>query len=143
MSFNVRLLGPGDEAVLQVTAYGVFDRPVEPKLTAEFLADPRHHIAVAIENGVVIGFASGVHHIHPDKPAELWISEVGVAALHQRRGVATAALNRLLEAARELGCVEAWVLTNRSNIAAMRLYSTTGGSTEGHDEDVVMFSYRL
>ena len=142
-SVHIQLLRPGDEAMLQLTAPGVFDRPVDPKLTAEFLADSRHHIVVAIENDVVIGFASGVHHINPDKPAELWISEVGVAELHQRRGIAKAVLNRLLQEARTLGCVEAWVLTNRSNAAAMRLYSTTGGSVEGHEPDVVMFTYHL
>jgi aminoglycoside 6'-N-acetyltransferase I len=54
---------------------------------AEFLRDERHHLAVAIEDETVVGFASGVHYVHPDKPAELWINEVGVAPSHHRRGI--------------------------------------------------------
>lgn len=53
--------------------------PIDPTWSAEFLRDPRHHIAVAIEDGVVVGIASGVHYLHPDKPPELFVNEVGVA----------------------------------------------------------------
>jgi len=74
---------------MNVTAE-VFDNPINAEWTREFLADPRHHIAVAIDDGLVVGFASGVHYIHPDKPAELWINEVGVAPAHRRRGSAGA-----------------------------------------------------
>ena len=73
MTIEIRLLGPDDERVLRQVAPGVFDHDVNPALSAEFLHDPRHHLAVAIENGSVVGFASGVHYVHPDKPAELWV----------------------------------------------------------------------
>src|SRR5713226_10560378 len=89
----------------------------------EFLSDPRHHIAVAIDDGVVVGFASAVLYVHPDKPRpELWINEVGVAETHHRRGIAGKLLNALLDVGRDADCVEAWVLTDRSNEAAMALY---------------------
>ena len=32
-----------------------------------------------------------------------------------------------LNEARKFGCVEAWVLTDRANIAAMRIYASSGG----------------
>ena len=79
MTIEIRVLRQGDEAVLANVAPEVFDNPIDPQMTAEFLADPRHHIAVAIDGGVVVGFASGVHYVHPDKRPELWINEVGVA----------------------------------------------------------------
>jgi aminoglycoside 6'-N-acetyltransferase I len=47
----------------------------------------------------------------------------------------------MLDAGRGLGCREAWVLTNRSNTAAMRLYASCGGG-EG-DDDLTMFSFPL
>ena len=141
MEVEIRILGAGDEPVLANVAWGVFDHSVDPRRTAEFLADPRHHLAVAVEDGRVVGFASAVHYVHPDKPAELWINEVGVAATHRGRGLGKDLLRALLAVGRQLGCREAWVLTDRSNAAAMRLYAGVGGVEAPKDQ--VMFSFRL
>ena len=138
---EIRLLAAADSALLDRIAPDVFDEPLQPALVAEFLADDRHHLVVAIDDGVVIGFASAVHYVHPDKPAELWINEVGVTPEHHRRGVGKAIIAALLEHGRRLGCGEAWVLTERQNEAAMRLYASTGG-TEAPPE-TVMFNYEL
>jgi ribosomal protein S18 acetylase RimI-like enzyme len=135
MAIEIRVLRPGDDAVLMNVAPEVFDNPVDPDLAHEFLADPRHHIAVALDDRRVVGFASGVDYIHPDKPAELFVNEVGVAATHQRRGLGKAVLRALLEVGRSRGCRTAWVLTDRSNVAAMALYGSVGGS-EGADGDI-------
>src|SRR5687767_3857571 len=125
--FSTEILEYGKQAVLGDVAPGVFDDAIEPRLVLEFLSDPRHHLAVAIDSCQVIGFASGVHYVHPDKPAELWINEVGVAPSHQGRGIGKAIMRTLLQHATDLGCRAAWVLTDRSNHAAMRLYASTGG----------------
>lgn len=141
MTIGFKVLGAGDEHILSQVAPDVFDLPVDEGLTAEFLRDPRHHIAVAIDEGSVVGFASAVNYIHPDKPAELWINEVGVAPTHRNRGVARALLEMLFGVGRQEGCVTAWVLTERSNAPAMRLYQSCGGE-EARDE-TVMFSFGL
>jgi GNAT superfamily N-acetyltransferase len=117
------------------------DDVVQPKFTAEFLADPRHHIAVAWHEGRVVGFASAVHYVHPDKPPELWVNEVGVSPAHQGKGLATRLLHALFDAGRVAGCRQAWVLTERSNAAAMRLYRAAGGVEAA--EETVMFEFRL
>jgi aminoglycoside 6'-N-acetyltransferase I len=142
VSIAIKVLGAGDEAVLTHVGPEVFDHAVDPLATQEFLADPRHHIAVAIEDGVVVGFASGVHYIHPDKPRpELWVNEIAVASTHRGRGLGKSLLRALFEVGRELGCAEAWVLTERTNPAAMGLYSSSGGIEESPDP--VMFNFRL
>lgn len=145
LPFTVKVLGAGEEGLLSCVADGVFDNPVDPRLSAEFLNDPRHHIAVAIEAGLVVGFASGVDYIHPDKPRELWINEVGVAPSHRRRGVGHAVLAALLESGRKLGCSSAWVLTDQSNNAAIALYRSLGGATgiEGASEAIVGFEFKF
>jgi aminoglycoside 6'-N-acetyltransferase I len=136
----VRLLGAADLAVLDDVAAEVFDEAVDPAFWPEFLTDPRHHLAVAIDDGVVVGFASAVHYVHPDKPPQLWINEVGVAPSHQRRGLAGRLLDRLLALARELECSEAWVLTDEENLAARAAYRSAGGEeTSG----VVMVTFPL
>ena len=141
MTIEIRLLEAGDEAVLTDVAPDVFDHAVQPALAAEFLADPRHHVAVARDGGSVVGFASGVHYVHPDKPPELWVNEVGVATTHRGRGLATQLLRALLDAGRAVGCSQAWVLTERSNVPAMGLYRQLGG-VEAPDQ-TVMFEFRL
>jgi len=141
MTLEYRILGTGDAAVLDRVADDVFDNEIQPALAREFLDDTRHHLAVALDAGIVVGFASGVHYVHPDKPAELWINEVGVAPTHHRRGVAQALLRLLFDAARELGCEQAWVLTDRDNAAAMRLYASVGG--DPGEREHVMFEFRL
>jgi ribosomal protein S18 acetylase RimI-like enzyme len=133
MATEIKVLRRGDESTLMNVAAEVFDNPIDPKLAREFLEDPRHHIAVAIDDALVVGFASGVHYIHPDKPAELWINEVGLAPTHRRRGLGKAVLKALFEVGKAHNCKVAWVLTDRGNVAAMALYSSVGG-TEGADD---------
>jgi len=119
----------------------VFDEPIDARAAGEFLRDPRHRLAVAIDGDVVVGFVSAVVYVHPDKPApELWINEVGVASSHQRQGIARRLLECTLDEGRAAGCREAWVLTDRTNQAAMRLYEVGGGEAS---MDHVMFTFRL
>ena len=127
MPVEIRILGPGDAEVLRNVAPDVFDGPIDPELTAEFLADPRHHLAVAIDHGLVVGMASGVHYVHPDKPAELWVNEVGIAPTYHGRGLGRRVMAALLSHGRTLGCIEAWVLTHHENAAARRMYAAVGG----------------
>jgi GNAT superfamily N-acetyltransferase len=104
VSTETRILRAGDEAVLDNVAPGVFDDDLDPRLVIEFLEDERHHVAVSVDQGKVVGFASGVHYVHPDKPAELWINEVGVAPSHQGRGIGKAVMQAMLEHGKRLGC---------------------------------------
>jgi aminoglycoside 6'-N-acetyltransferase I len=80
MSPIIRLLGPGDDSVLDNVASGIFDNAIDRRWTAEFLSDQRHHLAVAIDEGRVVGMASAVHYVHPDKAPHLCINEVRFGA---------------------------------------------------------------
>jgi ribosomal protein S18 acetylase RimI-like enzyme len=145
MAIEIRVLKSGDEAVLANVAPEVFDHPVDPDLTREFLADPRHHIAVAVDDGLVVGFASAVHYLHPDKRPELWINEVAVAPTHHQRGLAKAVMNALFAEGRVRHCVNAWVLTSAGNPSALALYRALGGVTgaPGMGDDIVGFEFQL
>lgn len=138
---EIRLLEERDAALLANVGPDVFDHVVQPQFASAFLADPRHHVVAALEGGQVIGFVSALDYIHPDKPPELWINEVGVASSHRRRGLAKQMLTAMFEHARSRGCRQAWVLTERSNAVALDLYRAAGG-VEPHS-DVVMFEFQL
>jgi ribosomal protein S18 acetylase RimI-like enzyme len=138
---DIRILGADDAKILAHASPDVFDGIISPHWTQEFLADPRHHLAVALHDGVVVGMASAVHYVHPDKAPELWINEVGVAATHQRSGIARRLLDALFARGRALGCQKAWVATEVSNAPAQRLYASAGGKTA--QEPFLMFDFDL
>jgi aminoglycoside 6'-N-acetyltransferase I len=141
MLFDIKVLAVGDEAVLGNVAPDVFDHAVDQELVIDCLRDPRHHLVVALRHNQVIGFASGLRYVHPDKRAELWVNEVGVTPSERRRGVGTTLLRELLRQAESLGCREAWVVTDGDNTEAMRLYGSLGGIA--NPKPSVMFTFAL
>jgi aminoglycoside 6'-N-acetyltransferase I len=112
---------------LLLAARDVFDHAVQPVLAQRFLAHPDHHLVGAVENGRLLGIVSAVTYLHPDKPLECWINEIGVAASQQRRGIGRQLVQAMLAHAGSLGCREAWVLTNSGNRAARALFAACGG----------------
>jgi ribosomal protein S18 acetylase RimI-like enzyme len=139
---EIKLLTPTDFHLLHNVAEDVFDDPIVESSAQEFLNDPRHRLVVAIDNDLVVGFVSAVIYLHPDKRApELWINETGVAPTHQRQGIGKALMQAVLEEAKRSGCTEAWVLTERTNIPAMAMYTSSGG--EETLPDPTMFTFRL
>jgi ribosomal protein S18 acetylase RimI-like enzyme len=139
---EIQLLHANDTNTLTHVAPGVFDDPIDERSTRLFLSDPNHRLVVAVEKDVVVGFVSAVVYFHPDKTGpEMWINEVGVAPDYRRRGIGRQLIERALAEARDAGCVEAWVLTERHNTGAMSLYETVGG-VQG-DPHTTMFTFRL
>jgi aminoglycoside 6'-N-acetyltransferase I len=124
---TIKVLSKSDLPLLLSADSNVFDNLVDKKYAAEFLDDPRHHLVVALAEGIIIGFVSAVDYVHPDKPPELWINEVGVAEAHQKQGVGKALMKEMLQLGHKLGCKTAWVLTDRNNAPAIGLYKSVSG----------------
>jgi ribosomal protein S18 acetylase RimI-like enzyme len=139
---RIRILSAREHAVLQNVASDVFDDAVDASLAQEFLVDPRHHLAVALtEAGQVVGMASGVHYVHPDKAPQMFINEVGVSGHYEGQGIGKRLLAALLQRASELGCTAAWTATEPDNAKAQALYSRAGGVKES--TPVIMFTFPL
>jgi ribosomal protein S18 acetylase RimI-like enzyme len=139
VTVEVRLLGAGEARLLLTAEPDVFDKPVDRRHAEAFLADPRHHIVVAIEGGRVVGFVSAVDYLHPDKPRELFVNEVGVADRLHRRGIGARMMRAMLAHARTLGCEGAWCGTEVGNLAARGLYVAVGGVEDA--PDTVIYSF--
>lgn len=104
---TVRILSAAEHPILSHVEADVFDNVVDPLLAQEFLSDPRHHLAVAIaQDGRLVGMASAVHYVHPDKPPQMFIDEVGLSQAHEGQGLGRRLVPALLERAAELGCTE-------------------------------------
>ena len=78
-TIRFQILTQEDFGVFERVEPGTFDNPPDSNLIREFLADPRHHIVVALDAGTVVAFVSAVTYIHPDKPLNCWINEVSTA----------------------------------------------------------------
>lgn len=142
MAIVFRKLGPGDEAVLQTVAAGVFDEPIRRDLTTRFLATPTHRIFVALDGDLVVGMCTGFTHFHPDKDEEFFVNELGVDDAYRRQGIAERLLRLMLDEAKAMGCPDAWLGTEHVNAPALALYRKvmTGADTE---ESMSVFTYEL
>jgi ribosomal protein S18 acetylase RimI-like enzyme len=139
MPTEIRLLTRDDQQFLEAAGERVFDHPVRPSLAQEFHSDPRHHIVGAVDSGALVGFVTAVDYVHPDKPREMWVNEVGVAESHRGQGIGKRMLDVMFDHARKLGCSVAWVLTEDDNRIAQKMYSSAGGVSRS----VVYFEFSL
>jgi aminoglycoside 6'-N-acetyltransferase I len=140
-NIEVRQLTPSDLARVMRASEGVFDNAIVPARAAEFLSDPRHLLIAALDGDRIVGFASAVVYVHPDKAQpELWINEVGVAETHHRRGIGRRLMQETIEAARHAGCSVVWVQTEADNTAARALYRATGAEEKS---GVILYEIKL
>ena len=116
------------DADLVIASSHLFDDPAREDSTARFLAEPGHHLCIALVDDHPAGFVSGVETIHPDKGPEMFLSELGVDEAFRLRGIGAALAAALRDRARELGCTAMWVLTEADNIAAVRTYAGAGAA---------------
>jgi ribosomal protein S18 acetylase RimI-like enzyme len=98
-------------------------------------------LVVATADGEVVGMATGIAYVHPDKPLALFVNEVGVSGRFRRRGIGRQLVAAILERGRQLGCVEAWVATEAGNAPARALYRASGGVED--EEPAVVYVYPL
>lgn len=138
---EIRLAGREDLPALTAAGDDIFDFAVKPARAEEFLDDPRHHLAVALHGTRIVGMASAVHYVHPDKDPELFIAEVGVSERYWNRGIARRLVRRLCEHAAALGCTGAWVATEEVNLPARRAYAGAGGRED--EQRVVLIEFEV
>lgn len=118
-----------NQSALDQIAEGVFDHPLIPEQLEAFLSCPRHTMAIAIHDGLVVGMASAVEYFHPDKKPQLWINEVAVAPDFQNRQIGRRLVRFIIDIGRSRGCVAAWLGTDVNNIPGQKCF---GSVANGH-----------
>ncbi|MCX4990805.1 MULTISPECIES: GNAT family N-acetyltransferase [unclassified Streptomyces] len=109
----------------------LFDHPVRPEWARRFLDTRGHHLYLAYEGEVPVGFISGVETVHPDKGTEMFLYELAVAEVFRRRGTGRALIRELSALARERGCYGMWVGVDTGNDVALATYRSAGGKDDG------------
>ena len=120
----VRMLGADDAARFDAAAAGFLDG-IDAKVAAALVDDPSRHVAIAIDDGGIVGVAFAM--LEDGRTGELVVADLVVAPSHRRRGIARRLLARLLEHGRSLGCVEATLETGRDDAPVRALCAVAGG----------------
>ena len=123
---TIRNLGPEDAHILERVREGTFSNPVDPARAWGFLATRVNETVVALDQGEVIGFASGTVLMHPDKPMQFFVQEVSVHQDYRLRGIATRLCERIFDLARDRGCEGIWLGTEAKNEPARALCRKLG-----------------
>jgi [ribosomal protein S18]-alanine N-acetyltransferase len=138
--YQIRRAGEVGEVV---AASHLFDHAAKPEWAQRFLTSPGHHLLLAYLDDSAdspVGFVSGVEMTHPDKGTEMFLYELAVDEGHQNRGIGRALVKALGELARQQGCYDMWVLTDRDNPAALKTYQA-GGATREDDNVMLTFNW--
>ncbi len=138
---SIHVVSQATVSLLDRVDEDVFDHQVQPELLNAFLANPANLLVVAVAGNRVVGMASGICYVHPDKPLALFINEVGVSGRFHRQGLGRQLVSRLIEKGKELGCAEAWVATELGNEPARALYESLGGVPD--EEHAVVYVFPL
>lgn len=136
---DIRSLTRGEDALL-AQAESLFDEPTQPTAARRFLETDGHHLLVAVLDGEVVGFVSGVEMTHPDKGTEMFLYELGVDDAHRRHGIGTALTQALRDLAQARGCYGMWVLTAQENVDARSTYKHAGADD---GEPAVVLNWRF
>ena len=147
MAFEIRRLGPGDEAVLEAIALQAPDfdlahrsepdSPLAPDAARDYLTHPAVLHWVAESGDDVVGEL--LCHVLPlphGAGRELLLYSIGVRAGQRRRGVGRALVTVMAEWARDAGVPLIWVLAD--NPGAEAFYAACGFVRGGeHDQGVL------
>ena len=108
----------------------------------QFLLDPKNWIFACIEDKKIIGFAYGYELNRLDNKGNmLYIHEVGVHPEYQRQGIGFQILTSLKEICKLTDICRFFLITQKHNIAACKLYEKTGGKkiADSYDDDIIYF----
>jgi ribosomal protein S18 acetylase RimI-like enzyme len=121
-------LGLATQAIAEVNLPTSLQRlPLDEVALAEFLADPRHYLLLAIEEQKVVGSLYGYALRQPyRRESQFFVYAIDVRPVYRNRGIGTALVDRFIAEARQAGAGEIWLLTNETNRSAMAMYAHSG-----------------
>lgn len=117
-----------------------FLEPDHGDYTQTYLANDLNYFLVAIWEGKPIGVLIGYELQRPEThQSKFFVYDMEVLEAQRGRGIGKALIEAFKDYCKQKNGSEIFLMTNRSNVAAMRLYTSTGGVQEG--EDNVLFVY--
>ena len=128
--------GLGVETIRRLKAPEGYPEPTESYFDV-FLARPENVFIVATDEDEPIGYLAAylLDRIDRQQPM-VFLYEIEVASAYRRRGVGRQLIHVLKSVCRQENAMKMWVPTARSNVAATRLYASTGAAPLANDDEV-------
>jgi aminoglycoside 3-N-acetyltransferase I len=142
---EVRRLGAEDsalafEALRLLKVSDGYPTPA-PQRLERFLSQPDNVLIIATMDKAPVGFLLAYLLDRADREQQMMLLyEIGVAESHRRRGIGTQMITRLKGICSAANVMKMWVPTGRSNVAATRLFVSTG-ATAVPSGDEVTYTY--
>jgi ribosomal protein S18 acetylase RimI-like enzyme len=140
---EVRRLESSDEALAYdaIATLKITDPGRRQNLTLDylrhFLSRPKNYLLIATDGDEPIGYLVAYRLDRVDREqAMMLLYEISVAESHQQRGAGRAMIQLLKQFCRQEGVMKMWVHTNKSNLAAVRLYESTGGEADASGDEI-------
>lgn len=134
LAIEVRLLQPGDEQLALKVVRGLVPEAEragrEPSLPhlQRFLGQETNYLIVALMSSAPVAFLTAYRVPALAHDASMvYLFEIEVAPAHRRRGIGKRMIDLLKGLCQDSGVEIIWVGTENDNIAAKRLYESTGG----------------
>jgi len=109
--------------------------------TRDFLGEEKNILIVALKERSPVGFVLAYLLDRVDRNQTMMLLyEIMVSDRHRGRGCGRKMINELKKIGCDLNVLEIWVLTDKSNSAAIGLFESTGARRAGDDD--VMFVYK-
>lgn len=106
----------------------------------KFLSNENNYLIAYIENAKILGFVLAYTLQRYDGRGEmLYLHEIDVVETHRKQGIATKLMNEIKEFKDKNGFDKIFLVTNKSNEAAVSLYESTGGVASSDDDIIFTF----
>jgi ribosomal protein S18 acetylase RimI-like enzyme len=144
----VKRMNVGDEEIAKIAIQKLktetpayLQADLDTEYLGEFLSCESNYLLITLMDEQPVGFVLAYRLMRVDRAQDMMLFyEIVVDAKHRNRGVGKLLINELKKICREEKIMKMWVLTNRSNLAAVGLYGETGG-IEDATGDEVSFTY--
>jgi len=112
--------------------------PPPDRILRAFLANDSSYMILGVVDGRVVGSLTGYALDQYWSYREFFLYEINVAEEQHNRGIGTRLVQAFADEARLRGAGNVWVLTNRSNVAATRLYAKCGFTPSPASDESMM-----
>ena len=137
--FDTVWISSENSHLLDRVADGVFDHAIGSEKLKAYLANPLNWMCLALHEGLVVGMCMSVVHLHPDKPTELFLDEIGTGDDWRRQGIARRLVQMVFDRCDTEGIDEIWLGTEPDNLPARGLYE--GFKHEREDAVIYYFDW--
>jgi len=112
-----------------------------PQQILNFLTDNKVYAFGAKLNNIIIGAIYAYSLTRVDNEPMLYIHDVGILPEYQNSGIGSRFIKYVIDYAKENGFSKCFLITEKKNSRACRIYEKAGGRSENEDDIVYNFRF--